>query len=259
MNRWSGLVWFSWVLALGAQVPAPHSAQPAHLTSQDLARGKQLFEAQCSPCHGIQGTGGKGANLVLPTLKHAADDAGLFSIIQDGIDNTGMPRTWQMTDHEIWLVVAHVRSLGRVAVEQLPGDPAQGRALFAAEGCGGCHIVNGVGGSLGPDLDEVGARRSSGRLRQSLLAPGSALPDGFVMVRAVRADGSVLEGVRVNEDSFTMQLRDLANRFYSVRKQQLQSLEYKSAATPMPGYGDKLSPLEIDHLVAYLASLRGKP
>ena len=120
-------------------------------------------------------------------------------------------------------------------------------------------MVNGAGGSLGPELDEVGARRSSERLRQCLLEPGSALPDGFVMVRAVRGDGSVLEGIRVNEDSFTIQVRDLANRFHSLRKQQLQTLEYKSEATPMPSYRDKLSPLEIDHLVAYLASLRGTP
>jgi len=242
-----------------AQAPPTHSAQPASLTPQDLAHGKQLFEAQCAPCHGIQGTGGRGANLARQQLKHAGDDAALFSIIQDGIDNTGMPRTWQMTDREIWLVVAYVRSLARVAVETLPGDPAAGKALFATQGCGGCHMVNGVGGALGPELDEVGGRRSSERLRQCLLEPGRALPDGFVMVRAVRADGSVVEGIRVNEDSFTIQLRDLANQFHSLRKQQLQTLEYKSDTTPMPAYRDKLSPQETDHLVAYLASLRGKP
>jgi cytochrome c oxidase cbb3-type subunit 3 len=256
MHRLSGLFWLSCALALGAQAPPPHSA---NFRPQDLAHGKQLFEAQCSPCHGIQGTGGTGANLARPTLKHAADDGGLFSVIQDGIENTGMPRTWQMTDHEIWLVVAYVRSLGRVAVEKLPGDPTLGKALFAAHGCGGCHMVNGAGGSLGPELDEVGARRSSERLRQCLLEPGSALPDGFVVVRAVRGDGSVLEGIRVNEDSFTIQVRDLANRFHSLRKRQLRTLEYKSGTTPMPSYRDKFSPLETDHLVAYLASLRGKP
>jgi hypothetical protein len=78
------------------------------------------------------------------------------------------------------------------------------------------------------------------------------------MVRAVRGDGSVLGGIRINEDSFTIQVRDLENRFHSLRKQQLQRLEYQPEATPMPSYRDKLSPLEIDHLVAYLASLRGK-
>jgi cytochrome c oxidase cbb3-type subunit 3 len=255
MHRWSGLLWFACVLPLVAQAPPVNLS---NLAPQDLARGKQLFEAQCAPCHGLRGTGGKGANLARATLKHAVDDASLFAVIQDGIDNTGMPRTWQMTDHEIWLVVAYVRSLGRVAVEKLPGDPAQGKALFGAQGCGGCHMVDGAGGSLGPALDEVGARRSSERLRQCLTEPGSALPEGFVMVRAVRGDGSALAGMRVNEDSFTIQVRDLENRFYSLRKQQLQRLEYQPEATPMPSYRDKLSPLEIDHLVAYLASLRGK-
>ena len=156
------------------------------LVAQDAAGGKQLFEAQCAPCHGLRGTGGKGANLTLPVLKHAADDDTLFAVIRHGIDNTGMPETWQMTDHEIRLVIAYIRSLQRVSIEKLPGDPAAGKALFRAQGCGGCHMVNGIGGSLGPELDAVGARRSSERLRQCLLEPGRAVPDGFVMVRAVR-------------------------------------------------------------------------
>jgi len=258
MPRLIGSVSFLCLISAQAQSPATPPPRPTNLTLQDLARGKQLFEAQCAPCHGMQGTGGKGANLARPTLKHAADDAGLFAVIQNGIENTGMPGAWQMTDREVWLVVAHVRSLGRVAMENLPGNPARGKALFAARGCGGCHIVDGVGGNLGPELTEVGARRSSPRLRQCLLEPGKALPDGFVMVRAVQHDGSVLEGIRVNEDSFTIQLRDLANRFHSLRKQQLQTLEYKPEATPMPSYRDKLSGAELDDLVAYLASLRGQ-
>ena len=255
MARLIGSISLLCLLSARAQTLA---TQPTNPTPQDLARGKQLFEAQCAPCHGIQGTGGKGANLARPTLKHAADDAGLFAVIQNGIENTGMPGAWQMTDRELWLVVTHVRSLGRVAVENLPGNPAQGKVLFAAQGCGGCHIVDGVGGNLGPELTEVGARRSAERLRQCLLAPGNAIPDGFVMVRTVQHDGSVLEGIRVNEDSFTIQVRDLANRFHSFRKQQLQTLEYKTEATPMPSYRDKLSGEQLDNLVAYLASLRGQ-
>lgn len=258
MRRWMGLTWLFCASALYAHMQQ-HEPRPANLTARDLARGKQLFEAQCAPCHGIQGTGGKGANLAQPTLKHAADDEALFVVIRGGIENTGMPGAWQMTDREVWLVAEHVRSLGRVATERLPGDPTKGKALFAMQGCGGCHIVDGVGGNLGPELTEVGARRNSARLRLCLLEPGKALPDGFVVVRAVLQDGAVLEGVRVNEDSFTVQLRDFANHFQSLRKQELKSFEYKQEATPMPGYRDKLSPEEIDDLVAYLATLRGRP
>jgi len=258
MHATMPLLFFSSVFLLAAQTPSEPTPQPTKLTSQDLARGKQLFEAQCAPCHGILGTGGKGANLALPTLKHAADDAALFSVIRHGIENTGMPETWQMTDREIWLVVSHVRALGRVAAETLPGDPIKGKLLFETQGCSTCHMVNGAGGSLGPNLDEVGARRSASHLRQCLLAPNSALPAGFMMIHAIRGDGSTLEGIRVNEDSFTIQLRDLSGHFHSLRKQQLQKLDYQSGTTPMPSYRNKLSSLEVDDLIAYLAGLRGK-
>lgn len=243
--------------ALGLEAQVQDIPQPSNLTAQDLARGRQLFEAQCAPCHGMQGTGGKGANLAQPRLKHAADDKGLFSVIRDGIQNTGMPGAWQMTDREIWLVVAHIRSLGRVAEEKLPGDPARGKALFEAQGCPACHTVNGVGGSLGPELTEVGSRRNSIRLRQCVLEPGKALPDGFVVVHAVRQDASVIDGMRVNEDSFTIQIRDFANNFHSLRKQDLKTLEYLRETTPMPSYRDRFSPAEVDDVVSYLASLRG--
>jgi putative heme-binding domain-containing protein len=253
MHRLAGLLCFFSLFALYAQMVP----QPANLGPEDLAHGKQVFKAQCSPCHGVDGTGGTGANLAVPTLKHAANDAALFDVIEGGIAGTGMPYSF-LGDHEIWLLVAYVRSLGRAAVENLPGDAAKGGMLFNSQGCSACHMVNGVGGVVGPDLTEVGARRSSQLLRQCLMDPGSALPNGFVMVRAVRNDGSVVEGMRVNEDSFSIQLRDTANRFYSLRKQQLQTLAYEKGATPMPGYRDKLSAAELDNLVAYLASLRGQ-
>ena len=241
MLRLIAFAWFSCLLAIQAQTPRGQTSRPTRLTPEDLARGKQIFEAQCALCHGMKGTGGKGANLVGTPLKHAADDAALFAIIQDGIESTEMPGAWQLTDRETWLVLAHVRSLGRVGIEKLPGDPVHGKVVFTSQGCAACHIVSGVGGNVGPELTEVGQRRSADRLRQCLLQPEKALPDGFVMVRAVPLGGSAIEGIRVNEDSFTVQLRDVQGRFHSFQKQQLQALEYEREATPMPSYRNKLS------------------
>src|SRR5260370_35856601 len=101
MARLIGSIWFLCLLAVQAQTPPTQSPQPANLTPQDLARGKQLFEAQCAPCHGIQGTGGKGANLARPTLKHAAEAAALFAQVQDGIESTSMPGACQRTEPEV--------------------------------------------------------------------------------------------------------------------------------------------------------------
>ncbi len=77
-------------------------------------------------------------------------------------------------------------SCGRCHKEgDVPGVPelTEGRRLFETQGCRGCHKLNGVGGSIGPDLTEEGAsRRSPEWLERHFLAPnvvsaGSAMPN----------------------------------------------------------------------------------
>jgi len=70
---------------------APYQDQISKLTAADLARGQKLFVAQCALCHGIGGTGGRGPSLNQPDLRRAADNRGLFQIIQNGISLPWMP------------------------------------------------------------------------------------------------------------------------------------------------------------------------
>jgi len=62
----------------------------------------------------------------------------------------------------------------------------------------------------------------------------------------------------VNEDTFTIQLRDVDGSLQSLRKADLASLEKPPGASVMPSYRDTLEPDEIDDLVAFLATLRGE-
>jgi cytochrome c oxidase cbb3-type subunit 3 len=225
----------------------------------DVVPGKKLYESHCSLCHGQTGTGGKGPNLAQPTLRHAPDDKRLAEVIQQGIPGTEMPGAWQLTDHEAAQVASYVRSLGRVAPVQLPGDAARGRDLYESKGgCAGCHIIHGVGSSFGPELTGVGAKRSADYLRESLLKPGAAVPEGFLVVRVITRDGKTVRGLRVNEDSFTIQLRDASNRFFSFRKSDLTSIKKEFNESLMPSYESRFTPAELDDLIAYLASLRGE-
>jgi putative heme-binding domain-containing protein len=229
-------------------------------TAEDVARGKRLFESQCAVCHGITGTGGRGANLAQPRLRRARDNLALFAVIQNGVDGTEMPEAWQMTDREIWQVAGYVRTLGRTAAgAQDKGDAARGKSIYAARGCAACHIVGGQGGSLGPELTEIGARRSAPYLRQAILDPSAAVPEGFLVVSLTTQTGAHIRGMRVNEDSFTMQIKDAANRFTSFRKSDLVKIEKEFGKSLMPSYRDKLTPAEIDDLIAYLSGLRGEP
>jgi cytochrome c oxidase cbb3-type subunit 3 len=225
---------------------------------EDMARGKRLFEGQCAVCHGITGTGGRGANLAQPRLRRATNDEALFLVIKDGIDGTEMPESWQMSDREIRQVAGYVRSLGRMAVSAQKGDAAHGQSIYASQGCVGCHVVRGEGSSLGPELTGIGARRSVEYLRQALADPGAAVPEGFLIVSVTTRDGAQVRGMRVNEDSFTIQIKDAANRFHSLRKADLTDLRKEFGKSLMPSYLGKLTAAEIDDLVAYLAGLRGE-
>ena len=143
-----------------AQEPLIPKENP-HQSEADLARGKKLYAGQCAPCHGPAGEGGRGANLARPTLPRAPDDASLYRTIRDGIPGTEMPGAWALIEREIWQVAAHVRRLGRVDQTPVPGDPVRGEGIYRGKGkCAPCHTVKGEGGRMGPDLSEIGARRS---------------------------------------------------------------------------------------------------
>lgn len=241
--------------AVFAQVPQKSTIDK--LSPADIARGKQLYDGHCVVCHAQGGTGAKGPRLAQPTLRHARDDNALAEVIKNGIPGTEMPQSWQMTDREIWQVAGYVRSLGRSAQVSLPGDAARGQALFAKGGCGGCHIVNGAGNALGPELSDIGARRSADYLRESIVKPGAQVPEQFVVVTAAARDGKAIRGERVAEDSFTVQIRDVSGRVHSYRKSELTNYQKRFHESLMPSYEAKFSAAELDDVVAYLAGLRG--
>jgi putative heme-binding domain-containing protein len=254
---------FSFALAATAQlVPFdPEYVIPKvnpNTTPADLKNGQQLFLGQCARCHGSKGEGGRGAVLAQPRLRHAPDDQALFLVIRDGIKGTEMPAGYAVDTRETWQLAAYVRSLGRMASESVTGDPKRGQALYQAKGhCSQCHIVSGQGGSLGPELTEIGARRSALHLRAAVLDPASTLPEGFLQVRLTTEDGPNITGVRINEDTFTIQILELNGGLRSFLKEDLQALQREPGKSPMPSFRAAFSASELDDLIAYLVSLRG--
>ena len=246
---------------LGAQ---PHvqieiRKQNPYTSAADVARGKRLFANNCAVCHGPAGAGGRGANLAQTSLPLGPDDPALFLVIREGIPGTEMPPGWLvLDDHEIWQVVAFVRTLGRVAPESVTGDAQAGGKLFRTKGCGGCHQVGAEGGRVGPPLTEIGMRRGSAYLRAVVLDAASTLPEDFLQVQVVTREGKRITGIRLNEDNYSIQVRDLSDQLHSFWKDELASLERQPGQSPMPRYRDQLSKSELDDVVAYLVSLRGK-
>lgn len=237
-----------------AQSPAARRTVPA---TQTIAAGKTLFDAQCAWCHGAGGDGGTGPNLH-GRLRHATDYKSIVEIITSGIPGTEMPSFRSpLTARHIGQIAAYVQSLGRTKAPAVAGNADHGAAIYGSSGCATCHAIAGVGGILGPELTSIGATRGGPYLRDAVVKPAAAHPPGYLVVRAVRADGQEVRGIRVNEDVFWIQLRDAGGTVHVLQKADLSKVERQLDASLMPSYATRITGGDLDDLIAYLTSLRG--
>jgi len=150
-----------------------------------------------------------------------------------------------------------VRSLGRQPMEKVTGNVAAGESLFRGKaGCLGCHTVGLQGGRMGPVLSSIGTRRGAAYLRQTLLDPESRERKDFGFVEILPKGGMRIRGLRVNEDTQSIQLRDLSGKLHSYWKDELAEINYLIGKTPMPSVKALLNDTELNDLIAYLTTLR---
>ncbi|QEC66615.1 c-type cytochrome [Panacibacter ginsenosidivorans] len=228
-----------------------------------VAAGKKLFDAACVRCHGMDASGLTGPSLKRSKLKHAPDLASFISVVEFGIVGTGMPSNWAITDSDCHRLYAYINFLKNQGRETPKGDSVAGSKVYASAGCASCHIMNGEGNSIGPELSQIGASRNAAYLKQALIDPAAALPEStdidngygfslYLPIKIITNDGKKITGLRINEDTYTIQLKDAANNYYSFNKDEVQSVEKQYGQSLMPSFKDKLSDKEIENLVAFL-------
>ena len=242
-----------------ALVPLTAVAQtrPAAGGPSELASGRRIFDAQCAWCHGNEGDGGTGPNLH-GRLRHATTLASIVDIITNGIPATDMPSfRLGLTERGTRQAATYVLSLSRSTPRPGPGNAERGAALYQSNGCSSCHVVEGRGGILGPELTGVGGRRGAVYLREAMVKPAAAHPPGYLVVRAVPASGADVRGIRVNEDVFWIHIRDASGIVHALPKSELARIDREPDGTLMPSYESRLSSAELDDVVAYLSTLRG--
>jgi len=263
------LLWSAAALTLRAQEKNPFAedAKAAKL-------GEYEFRANCAFCHGLGARGGgRGPDLTRARKKHGSSDADLYRTINEGVPGTAMPAngaTQQgvgMTAEEIWQVITYIRSVEKKAPAQPVGDAGHGKELFNGAGaCANCHMIEGKGGRLGPDLTSTGSSRAIEYIADSVRNPNQRLAQGiseamkefsqeYETVKVVDAKGEKLTGVVLNEDNFSLQMMDTKEQIHLFQKDKLRSFE-KTRESLMPAYDQKmLSDKDLQDIVAFLLSL----
>jgi len=185
---------------------------------------------------------------------HHGSDRDLFLVIRDGIPNTEMPGTRSLSEIDVWRTVAYVNRLRRQGgSEPAMGNPSAGAVVYRKNGCVVCHSIGSQGGFLGPDLSVIGAKRSVRYLRDSIVNPNADIPIEYRSVAVVTEAGETISGIHLNEDEYSVQLRDMSGNLRSLLKNEVREVKLTGKSL-MPAYG-ALSKDDLDNLVAYLSSL----
>jgi putative heme-binding domain-containing protein len=231
----------------------PHLGNPASIRS-----GMALYRIKCADCHGLDGSGYRGPDLIAAMAAGATDER-LFQTIRKGVPGTDMPaaREFDTPDDDLLMMIAYLRKIGSVAPAEKPvGNVENGGRLFAAQ-CASCHRVAGHGGRIGPDLTRIGASRSRAALIREIRMPSEWVTPAFETVTVVTKDGQRIRGVKKNEDVFSIQVMDTRERIQGYMKSNLQDIIYdKTSLMPVFDPG-RLSDVDLNDLVGYLTTLRG--
>jgi putative heme-binding domain-containing protein len=223
----------------------------------DIQYGAQIFASQCTACHGVSGDLIPGVNFRAGIFKRVVSDNDLRATITTGVPGTEM-RPFAFGASELTGIVSYLRNMNSAdAKGALIGNVARGKELFSGAGnCASCHAINGKGPRVAPDLGDVGALRTADLLHRKLVDPSANLLPINRSIRAVTKDGKTINGRRLNEDTYTVQLVDEHERLVSLTKSDLREFTVLQT-TPMPSYKDKFSAQELADVEAYLLSLKG--
>lgn len=235
-------------LAICLGLAAQHGSSPS-VVIDTTSEGAKLFRGQCAGCHGIDGSGaGAGPALNTGSFRHGSTDEAIVATISKGVPGTTMP-AFSYDASQMWKLVTHLRSLRLFrASAEISGDGKAGESIFRSS-CAGCHTPSGS--YIGPDLDQVSGRLAASQIREAVVNPNAAVASHYWSVIARTNSGQSLSGIRLNEDTSSIQLRTRDGKLASVLKKDLASFEI-IRTSPMPSFEGKLTETQLSDVIAYL-------
>ena len=130
------------------------------------------------------------------------------------------------------------------------GDPVRGKEVFAAN-CAVCHLFNGQGGKVGPDLTGIAARDRAEILTE-ILDPNRSVEANYRLWNVTTTDGETFSGRLEAETQTTVEILDTTAQQHVIQRKNIASLD-ASQVSIMPTGFESLPPDELKALLEYLA------
>jgi mono/diheme cytochrome c family protein len=293
----TGLIFLS---VQGALAPAPESAPVTRLEIPALSpieqQGRQVYQQYaCSVCHAVNGLGGGARGPDLAGVGVRLEPQQILAHLQpvtSTTTSTALMPSYVIPNPDVLALTAYLLSL-----TQAPFPPitptvtlSRGEGLYLAGGCPACHTIDGVGGTIGPDLSSEGAKHDAAWLvdylqNPTVVLPGSRMPAHPLPQADTQQVAEYLAGLKGGPQVVSVALGqnvydnqgcavchmvqgkggtvgpDLTRVGDRLNAQQIAQYVHdpKTAnpATAMPPYGN-LSDVQLQSLAQYLLSLSGK-
>jgi mono/diheme cytochrome c family protein len=237
---------------LGAQRGGP----PAPIDPVAADRGKGLYSANCSFCHGNQATGTEQAPSLVRNYLVNQDQKGevLGPVIKQGRPAAGMPAFASLGPQEISDIVAYLhlrnsegRSGGLPETALLVGDAKAGEAYFNGAGkCSSCHSTSG-------DLKGIGSKYTPLPLTIAFLTPTTKKP---IEVKVTLPSGRAVSGKLKYIDEFVVSLDDSSGEYHSWSRETVKSVDVMDPLAPHRAMLIKYTDPDIRNMLAYLVTIK---
>ena len=235
---------------------AQRGGPPPPVDPAAAERGKGLYAANCSFCHGSTGRGTEQAPALIRNFLVSQDRNGelIGPVLKEGRPTFGMPAFPSLQPAEISDLVAFIRFLnsqgrggGLPETALLVGDAKAGEVYFNGAGkCNTCHSPVG-------DLKGVGSKYTPLPLTIAFLTPVATKP---VMVKVTPPTGQAVTGTLRYIDEFLVSLEDSNGEHRTWPRDTAKSVDVMDPLAPHRAMLIKYTDPDIRNLLAYLVTLK---
>jgi putative membrane-bound dehydrogenase-like protein len=138
-------------------------------------------------------------------------------------------------------------------VISLKGDPAAGKTVFGTV-CIACHVAEGTGNPVGPDLAAL-TDRSPDSMLVAILDPNRAIEDKFLNYTVTTQGGDSLFGLIADESANSVTVRQADGSARAVPRNEIAAMASTGVSLMPEGFEKILTKPQLADLIAYLGTL----
>ncbi|GHB76998.1 DUF7133 domain-containing protein [Persicitalea jodogahamensis] len=140
-----------------------------------------------------------------------------------------------------------------LAMDDLKGDPAQGKKLFTRQGCVACHSIDKGEVMKGPFMGQIGSIMNRQQIAESILKPNASISQGFATVMITAKGDRTFMGFVTEESADQLVLRDIAGQVSYIKASDILTRKEMENSMMPEGLANALSYEEFASLITFLS------